>query len=78
MFDDIDGWDRIVYNTATEFYHDYSDYEVEFEVPDNFMVWASVAPTNEDEIYSNTLRERLLKRRKALNPYKYILNQILN
>ncbi len=41
MFDDIDGWDRIVYNTATEFYHDYSDYEVEFEVPDNFMVWAS-------------------------------------
>ena len=68
VYDDIDGWDRIVYNAATEFYHDYSDYEVEIEVPDNFMVWASVAPTNEDEVYSDTLRERLTKAKKSTEP----------
>ena len=68
VYDDIDGWDRIVYNAATEFYHDYSDYEIEIEVPDNFMVWASVAPTNEDEVYSNALRERLTKAKKSTEP----------
>jgi hypothetical protein len=68
VFDDIDGWDRIVYNAATEFYHDNADYEVEIEVPDNFMVWASVPPTNEDEIYSNILRERLAKAKKSTEP----------
>ena len=68
VYDDIDGWDRIVYNGATEFYHDYSDYEVEIEVPDNFMVWASVAPINEDEVYSDKLRERLTKARKSTKP----------
>lgn len=68
VYDDVDGWDRIVYNAATEFYHDYSDYEVEIEVPDNFMVWASVAPANEDEVYSNTLRERLTKAKKSTEP----------
>ena len=68
VYDDIDGWDRIVYNAATEFYHDYSDYEVEIEVPDNFMVWASVPPINEDEVYSKTQLERLNKAKKSTEP----------
>jgi hypothetical protein len=68
VYDDIDGWDRIVYNAATEFYHDYADYEIEIEVPDNFMVWASTAPVNEDEVYSNTLRERLTKAKNSTEP----------
>ncbi len=73
VYDDIDGWDRIVYNAATEFYHDYSDYEVEIEVPDNFMIWASVAPTNEDEVYSNTLRERLTKAKESAEPIQVVV-----
>ena len=68
VYDDIDGWDRIVYNAATEFYHDYSDYEVEIEVPDNFIVWASVPPINEDEVYSKTQLERLNKAKKSTEP----------
>ena len=68
VYDDIDGWDRIVYNAATEFYHDYADYEIEIEVPDNFMVWASVPPINEDEVYSKTQLERLNKAKKSTEP----------
>jgi len=68
VLDDIDGWDRIVYDARTEFYHDYSDYEVEIEAPDNFIVWASVAPTNEAEVYSKTVREQLIKAKKSTEP----------
>jgi hypothetical protein len=59
VLDDIDYWDRIVYDAATEFYHDYSDYEVEITVPDNFVVWASVPPANPDEVYTPAIREKL-------------------
>ena len=61
VYDDINGWDRIIYDAATEFYHDYSDYEIDIEAPDNFMLWASVAPSNENEVYSVAIRERIAK-----------------
>jgi hypothetical protein len=68
VLDDIDYWDRIVYDAATEFYHDYSDYEVELTVPDNFMVWASVAPDNAQEVYSTTIQQRLARARSSKEP----------
>jgi hypothetical protein len=68
VMDDIDFWDRVVYDAATEFYHDYSDYEVEVTVPDNFVVWASVPPANEHEVYSQTIRERLTKAKTSTEP----------
>lgn len=66
--DDIDAWDRIVYDASTEFYHDYSDYEVEISAPDNFVVWASVPPDNPSEVYSPAVLERLSKARKSAQP----------
>lgn len=65
VLDDVYGWDRVVYDAATEFYHDYSNYEVEVTAPDNFTVWASVAPTNPTEVYSKTIQDRLGKAKKS-------------
>ena len=66
--DDIYGWDRVVYDAATEFYHDYSNYEVEVTAPDNFVVWASVAANNPLEVYSKTIQDRLAKAKKSKEP----------
>jgi hypothetical protein len=68
VLDDIDQWDRVVYDAATEFYHDYSDYEVEITVPDNFTVWASVAASNPQDVYSKTTLDRLEKAKKSTEP----------
>ncbi len=68
VLDDINGWDRILYDAATEFYHDYSDYEIEIEAPDNFILWASVAPSNETEVYTQTVRDRIAKAKKSTEP----------
>ncbi|MCS6974894.1 MAG: M1 family metallopeptidase [Cyclobacteriaceae bacterium] len=70
VLDDIDYWDRIVYDAATEFYHDYSDYEVEITLPDNFMVWASVPPSNPEEVYSSSVRARIEQARKSIEPVR--------
>lgn len=66
--DDIYGWDRVVYDAATEFYHDYSNYEVEVTAPDNFIVWASVAANNPAEVYSKTIQDRIAKAKKSKEP----------
>ena len=68
VLDDIDLWDRVVYDAATEFYHDYSDYTVELTAPDNFMVWASVAPANEQEVYNQAIRKKLTRARSSAEP----------
>lgn len=68
VYDDVYGWDRVVYDAATEFYHDYSNYEVEVTAPDNFVVWASVAANNPTEVYSKTIQDRLAKAKKSKEP----------
>jgi Peptidase family M1 domain len=68
VLDDIYGWDRVVYDAATEFYHDYSTYEVEITAPDDFMVWASVAANNPTEVYSKTIQDRIAKAKKSTEP----------
>ncbi|GIV36083.1 MAG: peptidase [Cyclobacteriaceae bacterium] len=70
VLDDIDYWDRIVYDAATEFYHDYSDYEVEITVPDNFVVWASVPPSNVNEVYAPAIRQKLTQAAQSKTPVR--------
>jgi len=65
VLDDVYGWDRVVYDAGTEFYHDYSNYEVEVTAPDNFIVWASVAASNPTEVYSKTVQDRIAKAKKS-------------
>ena len=41
VYDDIDGWDLIDYNGEQEMYNDFNNYDVEIEIPDKFIVWAT-------------------------------------
>lgn len=57
VYDDINGWDTHSYNGLAEFYNDFSNFEVEITVPENFMVWATGEPQNmidvlQPEIYN--------------------------
>ena len=59
VYDDIDGWDRVLYDGPAEFYHDLSDYTVEIEAPSTFLVWASAPLLNAADIYPERIRQRL-------------------
>ncbi len=78
VLDDINGWDRVLYDAATEFYHDYSDYEVEIEAPDNFVLWASVFPNNPTEVYSTEVQKRLEQARKTAENVSILTEADLN
>lgn len=59
VYDDIYGWDLIDFDGTAEFYHDVSSFKVEIEMPDNFVIWASDAPVNANEIYPKKILDRL-------------------
>ena len=50
VFDDIDGWDRMVFTDAQEFYNDFNNYELSVTVPKNFLVWATGELQNEGDV----------------------------
>ncbi|RPI71403.1 MAG: M1 family peptidase [Ignavibacteriales bacterium] len=64
VYDDIDGWDILHHTGEQEFYNDFSDYEVEITVPNNFGVWSTGTLQNPEEVLED---EYLIRYNKARN-----------
>jgi hypothetical protein len=58
VYDDINGWDRYQYTGYQEMYNEFSDYEVEITVSNDFAVWATGELKNPEKV----LNEKYLNR----------------
>ena len=74
VYDDIEGWDRHVYNAEQEFYHEYGDFEVNFTVPKDFYVWSSGMLQNANEVLTADKLE-LYERSKTSDKVLHILTK---
>ncbi len=72
VYDDIDGWDIYPYSGLQEFYNDFSNFDVEIEVPNNFAVWSTGELQNGNEI----LNPKYLKRFNEAHQSDQIINII--
>ena len=61
VYDDVYGWDKRSYNGMSEFYNDFSNFEVEITVPANFMVWATGEPQNIKDVLQPAYFEKFTK-----------------
>ncbi|HEY5369423.1 MAG TPA: M1 family metallopeptidase [Hanamia sp.] len=63
VYDDYNGWDRLQFTGAQEFYNDFSNYTLNVNVPKNFIVWATGTLQNPDEVlqphYAQLLKESM-------------------
>lgn len=63
VYDDYNGWDRLQFTGAQEFYNDFSDYTLKVNVPKNFIVWATGTLQNPDQVlephYAQLLKESM-------------------
>ena len=50
VYDDYNGWDRMNFTDAQEFYSDFNDYDVTVRVPANYVVWGTGTLTNASEV----------------------------
>jgi len=58
VYDDIDGWDRLEYGGQTEFYNDFSNFDVTVKVPQNFLVWGTGVWQNPEQSLAPTYLSR--------------------
>lgn len=50
VYDDIHGWDRMVFTDAQEFYNDFNNYDLSITVPKNYLVWATGELQNVNDV----------------------------
>jgi hypothetical protein len=50
VYDDYQGWDATTFNDALEFYNDFNDYNVQVQVPKNYIVWGTGTLLNPDAV----------------------------
>ncbi|MBS1520471.1 MAG: M1 family metallopeptidase [Bacteroidetes bacterium] len=61
VYDDYNGWDRLEFLDAQEFYNDFNDYTLNVTVPKNFIVWATGTLQNPKQVLQPEYEERLEK-----------------
>lgn len=50
VYDDYNGWDKMVFTDAQEFYSDFNDYTVTLNVPKNYIVWGTGTLQHPDQV----------------------------
>ncbi len=61
VYDDYNGWDRLDFLDAQEFYNDFNDYTLNVSVPKNFIVWATGTLQNPKQVLQPEYAARLEK-----------------
>jgi len=61
VYDDYNGWDRVAFTDAQEFYNDFNDYTLNVTVPKNFIVWATGTLQNPTKVLQKEFAGRLKK-----------------
>jgi len=61
VYDDYNGWDRLEFIEAQEFYNDFNDYTLNVKVPKNFIVWATGTLQNPKQVLQPEYADRLQK-----------------
>lgn len=59
VLDDYNGWDRLPFTEAQEFYSDFNDYSLTVNVPKDYLVWATGDLQNASEVLQPTYVNRL-------------------
>jgi peptidase M1-like protein len=61
VYDDVNGWNPLPYIGAGEFYLEYGDYDVTLTLPAGFVVGATGAVRNPEQVYTAEQRARLAR-----------------
>ena len=78
VYDDIDGWDYNNYGGQEEFYNDFSSFDVNITLPNNFSVWATGELQNPEVVLSNEIYEKFLQAQQSDTVIRIITSSDIN
>lgn len=59
VYDDYNGWDRLPFLDAQEFYNDFNDYTLQVKAPKNYIVWSTGTLQNPNQVLQPEYAKRL-------------------
>ena len=72
VYDDVNGWNVLPYLGQGEYYLEYGQFDLDITVPHDFIVTATGALQNPDEVLTDTQQERLADARTSRTPVTII------
>ena len=77
VYDDIDGWDYYNYDGQTEFYNDFSNFEVNITIPNNFGIWATGELQNPESVFKKNFYNKYQFARHSDSVFRIITSNDL-
>ncbi|MBU0475498.1 MAG: M1 family metallopeptidase [Bacteroidetes bacterium] len=65
VYDDVNDWDELQYSGTAEFYNDFNNYELNFKVPSNYVVWSTGDLLNSKDVFQNNIIEKIIEAKKS-------------
>jgi len=78
VYDDIDGWDTNNYNGQVEFYNDFSSFDVEITLSNNFGIWATGELQNPEEVLGEKIFQKYLQAKESDSVVRIITADDIN
>lgn len=78
VYDDIQGWNRYNHTGQSEFYNDFSNFDVEITVPNTFSVWSTGVLQNPSQLFKKEYLKRYEKAHESDTVINIISKEDLN
>jgi len=72
VYDDLDGWCFENYTGVQEFYNDFCNYDININVPKNYIIWATGELQNSTDFFTNEILKRIDLAKKSDNLIRII------
>ncbi len=59
VYDDVYGWDKLQYSGTVEFYNDFNNYNINYTVPDDYVIWSTGNLVNGDEVFHKNIIKKI-------------------
>ena len=59
VYDDVYGWDKLQYSGTVEFYNDFNNYNINYTVPDDYVIWSTGDLVNGETVFHKNIIEKI-------------------
>jgi DNA-binding ferritin-like protein (Dps family) len=82
VYDDVYGWDVLQYSGTAEFYNDFNNYNINYKVPTDYVIWSTGDLQNFKTVFHSNIIERFEEAKKSdktiriITPEDYANNSV--
>ena len=72
VYNDVNGWDMLSYSGTVEFYNDFNNYDINYTVPNDYLIWSTGEIQNIKDVLKENIVSKYEKAKKSDNTINII------